>query len=594
MGVLANVHIDGSSFSTATGIWSDSALTTYATTGWYSDGSIARYWNSSTGLLGPVATCPDCEVECSDIVFSLGSGTTTDPSSPPASGSVGKKFITNFDTKTGVGAVVIRFNPGEEANGINVKYEGNTYRTFSTQGYGRKTTGSNAIWLGNENATDCDGAELHPRVNGKDFDDFLFDGTSFNPLGSSGSLTITAGNVQTTTTAPGECVMVLNKANAASSNVQVNVYGLCAGDDWSLSLECPATLPSFSASSDNLTKANACGATIDQTYYYVHVKGSNGNLALYDFVFNDPDAATPADDGWYRISTGLAIRVSNGIIDSISPCDSTVKTRRATRCYDGKVFCMSGIPNSLSGGEPVFSLEQGNCIFEKTNDACDGSEEGNITYSSTSSPNTCENSCVLIEFTNSASIDKTVSYTDCFAEAQTLTVTANSTNSICLGSFVASSLDSDITYTRIDCDCDGLNKYVATLCGDSTVSLVVGHTSTLTPGTLVKTTDTDPGTDCVYVVEQSSTDSIQAYVTSVLTGETCADQSITYKITNTENVAYSYTFTNPANGLVLSGQVPAGSVTNPSAVLVCCVPDSLNLPFGPSGLSYEVHFCNCT
>lgn len=594
MGVLANVYIDGSSFSTATGIWSDSALTTYATTGWYSDGSIARYWDSSTGLLGPVATCPDCEVECSDIVFSLASGTNTDTSNPPASGSVGKKFITNFDTKTGLGAIVIRFNPGEEANGINVKYEGNVYRTFSTQMYGRKTTGSNAIWLGNEFLANCLGADLNPNINGRDFDNFLFDGVSFNSLGSSGSLTITAGNNQTTLIAPGECVMVLNKANAVSSNVQVNVYGLCAGDDWSLSLECPVTLPSFSASTMQGNKAAACGEPIDQTYYYVHVNGSNGNLSLYDFVFNDANAATPASDGWYRISTGLAIRVSNGIIAAIDPCDSNIKTRRVTRCYDGKVFCMSGIPNSLSGGEPVFSLEQGNCIFQKTNDVCNGTEEGNITYSATSTPDTCETSCVLIEFTNSSSIDKTVNYIECLGEGQTLTVKANSTNSVCLNSFDASTLDSDITYTRIDCDCNGLNKYVATLCGDSTVGLVVGHTSTLTPGTLVKTTDTDPGTDCVYIVEQSSTDSIQAYVTNVLTGETCADQSITYKITNTENVAYSYTFTNPSNGLILSGQVPAGSLTNPSAVLVCCVPDSLNLPFGPSGLSYEVHFCNCT
>ena len=593
MGALANVYIDGSSFSTATGIWSNSALTSFATTGWYSDGSIARYWNSSTGVLGPVATCPDCEVECSNIVFSIGSGTNTDPSSPPASGSVGKKFITNFDTKTGLGAVVIRFTPGEEGNGINVVYAGTTYRTFSTQTDGRKTTGTNAIWLGKLDATDCVASNFNTNISGRDFDEFLFDGVSFNSLGSSSSLNITAGNNQTTATAPGECVMVLNKANAQNSNVKVNVYGLCAGDDWSLSLECPATLPSFSASSQAASKADACSLTINQTYYYVHVAGSNGALAVNDFVFSDSAAASSPSDGWYRISTGLAIRIGNGIIEEISSCDGTVKTRRATRCYDGKVFCMSGIPNSLSGGEPVLSLEQGNCIFEETNDACDGSEEGNIIYSSTSS-DSCTNSCVLIEFTNSASIDKTVSYTDCSGAAQTLTVTANSTNSICLRSFVASSLDSDITYTRIDCDCDGLNKYVATLCGDSTVSLVVGHTSTLTAGTLVKTTDTDPGTDCVYVVEQSSTDSIQAYVTSVLTGETCADQSITYKITNTENVAYSYTFTNPSNGLVLSGQIPAGSVTTPSAVLVCCVPDSLNLPFGPSGLSSEVHFCNCT
>ena len=493
-----------------------------------------------------------------------------------------------------MGAVVIRFTPGEEGNGINVVYAGTTYRTFSTQTDGRKTTGTNAIWLGKLNATDCVASNFNTNISGRDFDEFLFDGVSFNSLGSSSSLNITAGNNQTTATAPGECVMVLNKANAQNSNVKVNVYGLCAGDDWSLSLECPATLPSFSASGNNGTKSDACSDTIDQTYYYVHVAGSNGALAVNDFVFSDSAAASSLSDGWYRISTGLAIRIGNGIIEEISSCDGTVKTRRATRCYDGKVFCMSDIPNSLSGGEPVLSLEQGNCIFEKTNDACDGSEEGNITYSSTSTPDTCETSCVLIEFTNSASIDKTVSYTDCSGAAQTLTVTANSTNSICLRSFVASSLDSDITYTRIDCDCDGLNKYVATLCGDSTVSLVVGHTSTLTAGTLVKTTDTDPGTDCVYVVEQSSTDSIQAYVTSVLTGETCADQSITYKITNTENVAYSYTFTNPANGLVLSGQIPAGSVTTPSAVLVCCIPDSLNLPFGPSGLSYEVHFCNCT
>ena len=50
-------YMDTGSFSTANAIFTDSGATTLATTGWYSNGTIARFWTSATQTLGSSTSC---------------------------------------------------------------------------------------------------------------------------------------------------------------------------------------------------------------------------------------------------------------------------------------------------------------------------------------------------------------------------------------------------------------------------------------------------------------------------------------------------------------------------------------------------------
>lgn len=56
---MTNVDIywDGYSFCSATAIFTDPDLTTYAPTTWYATGGFRRYWNASTRVLGPCEIC---------------------------------------------------------------------------------------------------------------------------------------------------------------------------------------------------------------------------------------------------------------------------------------------------------------------------------------------------------------------------------------------------------------------------------------------------------------------------------------------------------------------------------------------------------
>lgn len=592
------MYIDGTSFISATAIWADSGLTTYAATGWYSDGTTARYWNSSTGVLGAAVDCPDCEVDCSSTQIVVGSGTAVDITDvSPLSG--GKKFVINFDTLQGLGAVVIRFLPGEVMNGIKAVYAGVTNKVATLQNFGRRAAANNVLWLGKYDATNCVSSDIANKS--VTFDDYLYDGSVFNPLGGTETFQPQTADLGTTLTDPGECIMYFSKSNVSNSNVEVSIYALCLADDWSLSLECPTSLPSFSSSSGDGDLGVACGQNIDQTYYYIPFTGQPANsVAVYNWVFQDANASTPLGDGYYRISLSQSIRVSSGVVTELDDCTaSSPSSRTVERCFDGTYWCMSSVPSSISNNNFVYSMED-DCLYRVVHADCTGHTPApppgnNITFrSQNEGTDTCVSACVFVRFVNSSNTNRTVSYTDCNGEAASLTVTNQFSSKVCLRSFDPSTLHPDLSYSVIDCDCANLYKYVASLCGDSTTSLVVAHTSQLTPGTLVTTYSSDPDISCKYLIEQTSTDPIDSYVRGVIANETCADQCITYKVTNATNVPYTATFTNCNNGLTQSIEVPAGSDSNPSAILICCVPDSLNLPCCPSGLSSEVFLCNCT
>lgn len=58
MATSETVYLNGPSLASATAVFTDAALTTYAPEGFYSDGAIVRQFIDS--VLLPQQTCPDC------------------------------------------------------------------------------------------------------------------------------------------------------------------------------------------------------------------------------------------------------------------------------------------------------------------------------------------------------------------------------------------------------------------------------------------------------------------------------------------------------------------------------------------------------
>jgi hypothetical protein len=118
--------------------------------------------------------------------------------------------------------------------------------------------------------------------------------------------------------------MVIPKTSVTPSIMNINVFGLCPGTLFNISVSCPQELESV-AGSIGLGEQD-CGATIDQTYYVSVSAGNIGDSGSYEFayIFTDVNGEFPLAAGLYTILIGsnpFNIEVdSHGIIISITSC----------------------------------------------------------------------------------------------------------------------------------------------------------------------------------------------------------------------------------------------------------------------------------
>ena len=94
--------------------------------------------------------------------------------------------------------------------------------------------------------------------------------------------------------------MVIPKSSNAYTVLSSQVIGLCPGTGFDIEVECPEELPTWFGSLLAATGSEACLLANSTTYYYVHVNGSGGVLALYDMVFADPNGEFPLSAGYYN------------------------------------------------------------------------------------------------------------------------------------------------------------------------------------------------------------------------------------------------------------------------------------------------------
>lgn len=308
MPLAQTYFLNGSSLSDSTAIYTNSAMTTLAPDGWYSDGLIIR--QQLSGVLQAEQVCPSCEFPCGGTVSATGS-----------SGA----YVMNIGTgslSSDVGAIVVRFDPAAVPDGIKVVYNGITYNSVSSQNHG---------WLGGVPSglpvflgliggqASCPAGSI---VGGPyTLTEFSWDGTSFVPTGDTQTISVVSSQNKTTVSSPGECVMVIPKISPTPSSLEISCYGVCTDTQFDVSIECPALLKKFKGSIkvDNLDDpAILCALPIGESYYVASVNGVYPLLGLYDWVFSDQYGISVLPDGYYKTNNvalpDTAIQVQNGVI----------------------------------------------------------------------------------------------------------------------------------------------------------------------------------------------------------------------------------------------------------------------------------------
>ena len=305
---LQNKYIDSSTFATATAVYEDVNLITKSPDGYYQDNGIYR--RQLNGILGPNVTCEEC-------VFPCGGGIN------PPNGDQGL-YQLDFDagqTASDVGAISIHFNPASVPDGIRVLYDGVYYNRLSspTDGNRQSTSGvADSFTILGDPTDNC-------VPSAPDTRNYIFyqgfTGANWNVgTPSPQSVTIQTGdNIR-----GGEDefnLLIVPKPLATPGIVSIQVLGPCATTGWSLDVDCPAALPSFTG--EAIGSGIACQASTTTFYFGRFRSASNAYPILNNPVFLDHDGVNRATDQNYIMDNNNVITVTNGVVSNIRACDPT-------------------------------------------------------------------------------------------------------------------------------------------------------------------------------------------------------------------------------------------------------------------------------
>ena len=311
MAVSSSYYLNAPSLGSATAVFDDAALTTFALDGFYSDGLISR--EQVSGVLLPQQTCPSCTIPCGEEIT--------------ASGSQGI-YLLDIDTGTtvlDVGAIIIRFDPYNIPDGIRATFDSVIYNKLTSlvDGLHQSSVSGNFTYVG-EIASDCGiSGTTYPALP-----EYLYDGASFIPTGNTQSVTVNPGDVSLGSLPPGNTMMVIPKLTASPSIVNVEIVGPCLSTAWGIIVECPVLLTGFSSSVVDVSSAAVCLLSETVTYYNASLVGTPGIVGIYDFVYSDAYGSTPLAVGFY-LATGSIIYGddwfevdSNGVVIDSGVCAS--------------------------------------------------------------------------------------------------------------------------------------------------------------------------------------------------------------------------------------------------------------------------------
>jgi hypothetical protein len=313
MATTGSYYLDAPTLSTATAIYIDSGLTTFASIGYYSDGLVTREWLGSGGLL-PAQLCQACTVPCNPITILS-----------PSTGDEGY-YQAYIDTGTATGAILVKFAPMYKPRGIRAAFGPSIYNKLSSpiDGVHQSTGSSNFTWVG-VTSYDCSIVAGSPYAGIPNY--VLNTVSNYTLQGSSSVVAVLSGDVSlTSTTNNAFNLMVIPKTTATPSLLTVIVASVCPNVDgtlFQLQISCPQDLPSVQASVVSTDSELVCAEDTTSTYYFASLTGSSTTLDIYDYVFTDVNGETPLADGWYKINnngTDQSMEVQNGVIITLNNC----------------------------------------------------------------------------------------------------------------------------------------------------------------------------------------------------------------------------------------------------------------------------------
>ena len=307
---MATFYINGTTLSNSTSVFNDANLTSCATDGFYSDGTIVRQ-QASCSLL-PIVQCPECLTACGGAPITYNSGAGV--------------FLLNMDlgdTGSDVGAVIVKFTPASIPDGIRATFNGVVYNKFSLDnatvgGYKGSTVSNGYTYLGYDSATCLPVAG----TTYSGLTEYRYDGTNFIATGNTQNITPQAGELQFSTVAnPGTFYMVIPNLTTTPAAFNIEMVGVCTATAFTVEIDCPLLLSGYASSIVAASSTAACGSTIGSTFYNAPVSGTAGNPAINDWVFSDAYGENVLSQGFYRISGSQYIQVdANGVVIAKTNC----------------------------------------------------------------------------------------------------------------------------------------------------------------------------------------------------------------------------------------------------------------------------------
>ena len=297
MATTGTYYINSDSFLTATSIYTDAALTTFAPDGYYKDCGVVRYLTS--GVLGDTVACPSCAGDC-DTTYTMS-----------------EQGVYSFNVELGgtLGVSSVLFNTSDAPCGIYVTYNGTTF-TSGVDGTGSLIDGP---YFG-VSADDCGLVANSPHtLTSYEYNSVS---TSFQPVGTS-SVAITAGQLGLTAGNPGTLFFVFSYNDATVTQANITVINVCKDSASSAVVRCGVRAGSYQSSARDEDPTAACALDINERYYLVPADGVGTEPATGDRVYQDIKCRVPLEDGFYSATIGgvkKSYEVVSGAVQTIANC----------------------------------------------------------------------------------------------------------------------------------------------------------------------------------------------------------------------------------------------------------------------------------
>jgi hypothetical protein len=325
--------------------------------------------------------------------------------------------------------VIIKFDPLDYPNGIEVIFDSTVYNTVVSPFFGPLSAPAGLPVFVGLDTEDCGIVGTHT------LEEYGFRGDlSFHDLGTTDVVNVATSQMNLTWTSPGECIMVIPKPNPTPETLLVKAISPCGLDSFRLRVRCPdienvVVIPGSAGGPGELI----CGYEVDTIFYNsIPINGDGTTLGLYDFMYYDVDCTTPLEDNYYLSSSCPSpyswFRIENGIIVEFGECGETFNYL-ATRCTDGlEIIVTSTFPLTLEDIVSLTDPAYAGCKF--TID--DVSILTPVAAIDEVFPEKkCSDYCAYYKVYNLDSLPANVNYRDCAATPQVTTIPVHSFIYLC-------------------------------------------------------------------------------------------------------------------------------------------------------------------